>query len=93
MSNFPKACQVSINLRVFDLFFAVCYLQEPTFNMEPPKKEKKSKKNQRLTSKKASSIGLEVIETVEEAPVVQTAKKCHFPYEKMKRDNRWVHTS
>ena len=71
----------------------MCYLQEPTFDMEPPKKEKKSKKNQRLTSKKASSSGLEVIETVEEAPVVQTAKKFHFRYEKMKRDNRWVHTS
>ena len=67
----------------------MCYLQEPTFDMEPPKKEKKSKKNQRLTSKKASSSGLEVIETVEEAPVVQTAKKFHFPYEKMKRENEY----
>ena len=67
----------------------MCYLQEPTFDMEPPKKEKKSKKNQRLTSKKARKSGLEVIETVEEAPIVQTAKEFHFPYEKMKRENEY----
>ena len=42
-----------------------------------------------LTSKKAPSSGLEVIETVEEAPIVQTAKEFHFPYEKMKRDNEY----
>ena len=60
----------------------MCYLQEPTFDMEPPKKEKKSKKNQRLTSKKAPSGGLEVIETVEEVPIVQTPRSFIFPMRK-----------
>ena len=88
--QFPNACQVSINLRVFDLFFAVCVIcKNQRLTRSLPRKKRNQKKNQRLTLKKAPSSGLEVIETVEEAPIVQTAKEFHFPSEKMKRDNEY----
>ena len=53
--QFPKGCQVSINLCILMRFFTMCYLQEPPFNMEAPKKKARKAKNK---------TGEEVVQTV-----------------------------